>query len=48
MMEVLDPRFAPVAQGSGAREKLCTGAVWSEGPGWMREDHSVLGANESE
>ena len=42
MMEVLDPRFAPVAQGSGALEKLCTGAVWSEGPVWMREDHSVL------
>lgn len=41
-VEVLDPRFAPVAQGAGALERLCTGAVWSEGPVWMREDGSVL------
>jgi gluconolactonase len=42
MIEVLDPRFAPVAQGAGALEKLCTGATWSEGPVWMQEDNSVL------
>jgi gluconolactonase len=42
MIEVLDPRFASVAQGAGALEKLCTGATWSEGPVWMQEDHSVL------
>lgn len=42
MIEVLDPRFAPVAQGTGALERLCTGAVWSEGPVWMQEDASVL------
>jgi gluconolactonase len=42
MIEVLDPRFAPVAQGAGALERLCTGATWSEGPVWMQEDHSVL------
>ena len=41
-VEVFDPRFAPVAQGAGALERLCTGAVWSEGPVWMREDGSVL------
>ena len=42
MIEVFDPRFAPVAQGAGALERLCTGATWSEGPVWMQEDHSVL------
>ncbi len=42
MIEVLDPRFAPVAQGAGALEQLCTGATWSEGPVWMQEDDSVL------
>jgi gluconolactonase len=39
---VLDPRFAAVAQGAGGLECLCTGAVWSEGPVWMREDQSLL------
>jgi gluconolactonase len=39
---VLDPRFAAVAQGAGHLERLCTGAVWSEGPVWMREDQSLL------
>jgi gluconolactonase len=42
MIEVLDPRFAPVAQGASALEQLCTGATWSEGPVWMQEDGSVL------
>lgn len=42
MIEVLDPRFAAVAQDSSALERLCTGAVWSEGPVWMQEDGSVL------
>jgi gluconolactonase len=42
MIEVLDPRFAPVAQGAGELERLCTGATWSEGPVWMQEDSSVL------
>ena len=41
-IEVFDSRFAPVAQGAGPLERLCTGAVWSEGPVWMREDGSVL------
>ena len=40
--EVLDPRFAPVAQGAGVLERLCGGAEWSEGPVWMREDGSLL------
>ena len=42
MIEVLDHRFAPVAQGAGALQRLCTGAAWSEGPVWMQEDDSVL------
>lgn len=40
--QVLDPRFSPVAQGTGPLEWLATGAAWSEGPVWMREDGSVL------
>lgn len=42
MTDVFDPRFAPVADGAGALERLCTGAIWSEGPVWMHEDDSVL------
>lgn len=42
MIEVFDPRFASVAQGSGTLELLCSGATWSEGPVWMHEDDSVL------
>lgn len=42
MIESFDPRFASVAAGASALERLCGGAVWSEGPVWMHEDHSVL------
>ncbi len=42
MIEVFDPRFASVAAGAGTLERLCTGALWSEGPVWMHEDDSVL------
>jgi len=42
VVEVLDPRFEPVARGAGRLERLCTGATWSEGPVWMHEDGSVL------
>jgi gluconolactonase len=41
-IEVFDSRFAAVAQGAGALQRLCTGAAWSEGPVWMREDRSLL------
>jgi gluconolactonase len=41
-VDVFDPRFAAIAHGAGPLERLCTGAVWSEGPVWMREDGSVL------
>jgi gluconolactonase len=40
--QVFDPRFAPVAQGAGALERLCTGAAWSEGPVWIRETGALL------
>ncbi len=42
MLEILDPRFGAVAQGASALERLCTGAVWSEGPVWMKEDGALL------
>ena len=41
-IDVFDPRFAAVAQGAGGLQRLCTGAAWSEGPVWMREDQSLL------
>jgi len=41
-IEEFDPRFSAVTAGAGALERLCTGAVWSEGPVWMEEDDSVL------
>ncbi|MDH4390756.1 MAG: SMP-30/gluconolactonase/LRE family protein [Aquabacterium sp.] len=34
-LDVLDPRFAIVAQGATALQRLATGAVWSEGPVWV-------------
>lgn len=41
-LEVLDPRFAPVAVQASALERLATGAAWSEGPVWLRETREVL------
>ncbi len=41
MIDILDPRLKPVVQGASL-ERLCTGAVWSEGPVWLHEDNSVL------
>jgi gluconolactonase len=40
-IQILDPRATSLNQCSPL-EKLCTGAVWSEGPVWMAEDQSVL------
>jgi gluconolactonase len=39
---VLDPRFAAVARAASALERLCTGAIWSEGPVWLRETGELL------
>ena len=41
-IELLDARAAHLFTGSPPLERLCTGAVWSEGPVWMAEDDSVL------
>ena len=41
-MDILDPRFASVAQGAGSLECLVSGAVWSEGPVWLHETGEVL------
>ena len=40
-IDILDERLRPVVQGARL-ERLCTGAVWSEGPVWLYEDDSVL------
>lgn len=40
-IEVFDERLRPVVQGARL-EKLCSGALWSEGPVWLREDDAVL------
>ena len=42
MIEVLDSRFDAVARNAGTLERLCSGAAWSEGPVWIREDASLL------
>ncbi|MEY2953969.1 MAG: hypothetical protein RLZZ401_2056, partial [Pseudomonadota bacterium] len=41
MIEIFDSRLTPIVQGARL-ERLCTGAVWSEGPVWLREDDCVL------
>ena len=41
-MIIHDARFNAVAQGASELVRLCTGAAWSEGPVWMKEDASVL------
>ncbi len=41
MIEIHDPRLAPVLHGAQL-EHLCRGALWSEGPVWLREDDAVL------
>ena len=41
-VQVLDARFAPVADGASALERLCTGATWSEGPVWLHETGELL------
>ena len=41
-VQTLDPRFAAVANDASSLQQLCTGAIWSEGPVWMKEDGSLL------
>jgi gluconolactonase len=40
-LRIFDPR-ADLLNDSSSLEKLCSGAIWSEGPVWMKEDESVL------
>ena len=39
---VLDPRAEALARAGESLQRVATGAAWSEGPVWMREDGSVL------
>lgn len=41
-IDVFDARLVPVVTGADTLERLCTGAIWSEGPVWIAEDDSVL------
>lgn len=41
IFQALDERVAPVFSGASLR-RLCTGAIWSEGPVWLPQDDSVL------
>lgn len=41
-IEVHDARAAALFVHRPALERLCTGAIWSEGPVWIAEDDSVL------
>ena len=41
-LQVFDTRFDPIAADAGPLQRLCTGAIWSEGPVWMAEDESLL------
>ena len=41
-IQILDPRFAPIAERASPLQRLCTGATWSEGPVWMRETGELL------
>jgi gluconolactonase len=40
-IEILDARLDPVVVGAQL-ERLCSGAIWSEGPVWLAHDRSVL------
>ncbi|MCA0243419.1 MAG: SMP-30/gluconolactonase/LRE family protein [Proteobacteria bacterium] len=41
-LQVLDPRFAAVADGAGPLQCLCSGAAWSEGPVWLPRSAELL------
>ena len=41
-IELLDARATQLFLGAQQVERLCSGAIWSEGPVWMSEDDSVL------
>ncbi len=41
-LQVIDTRLTPVAQGAGALERLCSGAIWSEGPVWLPQSGELI------
>lgn len=41
-VEVFDPRAQALAESAGRLERLCSGAVWSEGPVWLAETAELL------
>ncbi|TKC88034.1 SMP-30/gluconolactonase/LRE family protein [Trinickia terrae] len=41
-VDVYDARATALFPADAALERLCTGAVWGEGPVWLREDASLL------
>jgi gluconolactonase len=41
-IEVFDPRMSEIFHGDESVTRLCTGAVWSEGPVYLPEDASVV------
>jgi gluconolactonase len=41
-IEIFDARARPIVAHGPKLERLCTGAIWSEGPVWIAEDDSVL------
>jgi gluconolactonase len=41
MISFFDPRLTPVVAGA-VLERLCTGAIWSEGPVWLPGENAVL------
>jgi gluconolactonase len=41
MISIFDPRLTPVVAGA-VLERLCTGAIWSEGPVWLPSENAVL------
>lgn len=40
-IDIFDGRLSAVVQGARL-ERLCTGAIWSEGPVWIDQDNSLL------
>ena len=41
-LQAFDARLSQIAQGAGALERLCSGAVWSEGPVWLPQSGELI------
>jgi gluconolactonase len=42
VIHVLDPRFDRIVGAHSRLERLCTGAIWSEGPVWLNKTHELV------